>query len=555
MVRLDRRLASIVAITCAALGPRTSAQSAPGTVLDEMLITEGVGGFTGELTVDDEFGSAVASIGDLDGDGRDELAVGALLDGAVWILYFDDSGKVRNQVELEPGIPWLGSSLASVGDLDGDGVQELAVGTWGDDGPGSVWILFLDHDASVKSSFKIGAGAGGFVGPLPVGAMFGKSVAAIGDLDGNGVTELAVGSPGDPDGSGAHREDVGALWILFLAQDGSVAAEQRISALHGGFPGTLGPGPSWFGSSVARVGDLDQDGQVELAVGASAPSGFGVPWTVWIVSIRSDGTAAAATHIDSSDPVFDGAVPDDGGFGWAAAGPGDLDGDGVPDLLLGEPFLPSGGSVWALFLQRDATAEHALRIGNFAGGFPNQLEPNDCFGWGLGTMRVGGQDGVLTVVAGAIGEGDYVEPEIGIDYDFSGGVWLLSLDAGASTGTWNWLPGALAGSNGLPQLIGEGPLIPSIDVGLHLSKAKPSSPVLLVVGFGQENAPLLGGTLVPTPDVLLPFHTNSNGKLNLFGDWPAGVPSGQPTYFQLWIEDAAGPQGYSASNGLAAVAP
>jgi Ca2+-binding RTX toxin-like protein len=159
----------------------------------------------------------------------------------------------------------FGWSVAFLGDLDGDGVPDLAVGgPWQHDGgllTGAVWVLFLRTDGTVKAAQKISTTAGGFGGALDNGEFLGWSIASMGDLDGDGVTDLAVGAPMD---NGGNR---GAVWVLFLNADGTVKAEQKISATAGGFGGRLSNGDH-FGSSVAALGDLDGDGIPDLAVGA-----------------------------------------------------------------------------------------------------------------------------------------------------------------------------------------------------------------------------------------------------------------------------------------------
>ncbi len=148
-----------------ALSSALSAQA--GTVQSEAKISETEGGFGGVLDLSDLFGSSVAALGDLDGDGRGELAVGARLD--------DDGGSAQ----------------------------------------GAVWILSLNPDGSVASETKISETEGGFGGVLDPGDWFGISVAALGDLDGDGRGELAVGAYQDDDGG----SDQGALWILSVEDD------------------------------------------------------------------------------------------------------------------------------------------------------------------------------------------------------------------------------------------------------------------------------------------------------------------------------------------------
>ena len=106
--------------------------------------------------------------------------------------------------------------MVFLGDLDGDGVGDLAVGArWDDDGGsgrGAVWILHLDTDGTVKSHRKISSTQGGFTGTLDDFDGFGADVATLGDLSGDGVGDLAVAAQGDDDGG----TNPGAVWILFL---------------------------------------------------------------------------------------------------------------------------------------------------------------------------------------------------------------------------------------------------------------------------------------------------------------------------------------------------
>ena len=123
-------------------------------------------------------------------------------------------------------------------------------------------------------------------------------------------------------------------------------------------------------------------------------------------------------------------------------------------------------------------------------------------------------------------------------------------------GTWKDLGGALAGTAGTPTLAGTGYLVGNDAVTLTLSQARASSNAFLVVGLSGLFAPFKGGTLVPNPDILLgPFPTGAAGSVVLPGTWPVGLPQLVTLYFQMWIQDPAGPAGFAASNGLSALTP
>jgi len=266
-------------------------------------ISSNSGGFNGNLTAGDQFGSAVVSIGDLEGDGVTDLAVGAPYAddgaadaGAVWILFMDSDGRVDTQQKIADGAgsfdgnldngDRFGSAVASPGDLNDDGVADLAVGAPGDDAGGTdrgaVWMLFLNADGKVRLQQKISDSAGGFGGNLKDGDEFGSAVASIGDLDGDGVADLAVGAPYTDIGG----TDSGAVWILFMDRDGKVKSQQKIADGAGGFKGNLDDGDE-FGSAVADIGNLDDKNLSDMAVGAPLDDDGGTDkGALWILFLE-----------------------------------------------------------------------------------------------------------------------------------------------------------------------------------------------------------------------------------------------------------------------------
>ena len=188
-----------------------------------------------DLTGGDQFGYSVEHLGDLDGDGVNDLAVGAINDdegsgnnrGAIHIIFMNTDGSVDSIVEINSSTtngPSLaasdnfGTSIANIGDLNNDGVNDLAVGADRGDGSdanrGEVHVFFMNADGSVDSTVEITDTTAN--GPsMRNQDFFGISVANIGDLDGNGINDLAVGANGDDGGAGVGNNS-GAVHLIFL---------------------------------------------------------------------------------------------------------------------------------------------------------------------------------------------------------------------------------------------------------------------------------------------------------------------------------------------------
>jgi len=122
---------------------------------------------------------------------------------------------------------------------------------------------------------------------------------------------------------------------------------------------------------------------------------------------------------------------------------------------------------------------------------------------------------------------------------------------------WSNLGHGLAGIEGMvPQLLGFGMLQAGTSGSISLTHAVPFAPAFLIAGLVPLDAPFKGGTMVPTPQLVLPLATNASGGLSLsWSHWPAALPSGTELLFQDWIVDPAGPAGFAASNGLSATVP
>ncbi|MCP5029751.1 MAG: CSLREA domain-containing protein, partial [Actinomycetia bacterium] len=482
--------------------------NADGTVKAEQKISSTDGGLTGSLDNSDLFGTSVAGLGDLDGDGTINLAIGAPSDddggtsrGAVYVLDLtvpctdsdsdglcdleedantdldsdpattpgpdtdgdttpnyldaddDGDGTLTSAENADPnadgdprdaldsdwdGQPdyldlpitvasggtvateqkissttggltgplddsdYFGDSVASIGDVDGDGIVDVAVGAYGDDDGGAdrgaVYVLLLNADGTVKAEQKISSTTGGLTGPLDNSDGFGKSVAGVGDVDGDGIADIAVGAYRDGDG-GTYR---GAVYVLFLNADGTVKAEQKISSVSGGLTGPL-DNSDYFGASVAGIGDLDGDGIVDIGVGAYADDDGGSSrGAVYVLFLNADGTVKAEQKISSTTGSLTGPLDDTDDFGISVAGMGDLDGDGIADITVGALYDDDGGTdrgaAHVLFLNADGTVKAEQKISSVSGGLTGPLDDSDSFGRavaGIGDLDGDGTIGLL----------------------------------------------------------------------------------------------------------------------------------------------------------------
>lgn len=344
-----------------------------GTVDIARKIAHGSGGFGGNLDNNDRFGSAVAGIGDLNGDGFADMAVGAPFDddggndrGAVWILFMNADGnvasaaKISDQQDIFNGDlndgDHFGNAVASPGDLDGDGVNDLAVGAdlanVNGTRKGVVWILFMNSDGTVRSTRMIGEGEGDFTDNLNADAQFGSAVAGIGDLDGDGIPDLTVGADQDDSGGGKH----GAIWVLFMQRDGTVRDQRKITSGEGDFQGNIGDG-DLFGSAIASIGDLDGDGVNDLAVGAESSDDGGTDrGAVWILFMKTNGKVNGQAKFSSTDGKFDQNMDNGDALGSALAGLGNLNNDKGVDIAAGVPGdddnKTDAGAVYIVFMER-----------------------------------------------------------------------------------------------------------------------------------------------------------------------------------------------------------
>ncbi len=241
------------------------------------------------LADSDVYAYSVSGIGDLDGDGIPDILIGADGDdtggtnrGAAYIHFMNRDGSIKSTVKLT-GATANGATLADsdsygsgvgvVGDIDGDGIQDIGVGAISDHSVGTdrgaVYIHFMNRDGTIKSTKKIdGTTANGPT--LSNSDFYGVTIANLADIDGDAIPDIGVGSFFD-DSSGLN---LGAFYIHFMNRDGSLKSTVRINSATPNGPTDLTAGPSGarYGNTVFSLGDLNNDGAIDIGVGASTDS-------------------------------------------------------------------------------------------------------------------------------------------------------------------------------------------------------------------------------------------------------------------------------------------
>jgi hypothetical protein len=250
------------------------------------------------------FGWVVAGAGDVDGDGYDDVAIATpFVEMGLVEIFSGLGGGALRMISIGTEPVQFGRAMANIGDVNGDGFDEIVIGAW----KVSAAYIYDTHNEEFISTFQGNAGS-----------EFGRTIANVGDFDGDGVNDFIIGAPQ----AKLNGVTVGGAYVL-----GGIAGSPLLQ-LHGQVD-------SGFGKSVGSISDFDGDGIRDFVVG-SYNYGFGR------VDVFSGATSA---HLWTAS-----AGPGEE-FGVAVDGLQDINGDGYAELLLGHPgIVHEDGSSGAAYL-------------------------------------------------------------------------------------------------------------------------------------------------------------------------------------------------------------
>lgn len=280
---------------------------------------------------------SMTGLGDVDGNGAGDVAITEDLTDLVWILrLLPDGNSLSAHVLQWTGADVTGGELASIGDWDNNGVQDLMVRQ-----TGGIELYLLDSSGlAIARHFIDFTGTG-------IGGGFFEGLAGIGDIDNDGVLDIAVGNGLD----NQDAPNAGAVFVALLNSDASVKSVRKLNGTNSG-NWISNQNSDLFGRTLCGTGDLSGDGIPDLAVAAEQDDDpFSQTGSILLIALNTDGSLLSSRKLADRSQGLNLGLSEDDQLGLSLVWIGDTNGDGIGELAAGAPgFDGSGNNLGAVHL-------------------------------------------------------------------------------------------------------------------------------------------------------------------------------------------------------------